>query len=77
MKRFLYAVGGLGLVSIVVIGILYARSPLSGTWSVSPFVPSATAPGMPAPIPTAAAGTLEGHTHEAKGLSRNKLLDSS
>jgi suppressor of ftsI len=60
MKRFLYAVSGVGLVSIVVIGILYARSPLRGTWSVSPFVPSATAPGMPAPIPTAAAGTLEG-----------------
>jgi suppressor of ftsI len=60
MKRLLYALSGLGLVSIFVMGTLNERSPLRGTWSFSPFVPSTTALGTPDPIPTAAAGTLEG-----------------
>jgi hypothetical protein len=59
MKRLLHALSGLGLISIFVMGTLHDRSPLRGTWSFSPFVPSTTAPGTPGPIPTAAAGTLE------------------
>ena len=32
MKRFLYALSGFGLVSLVVMGTLHDKRPLSGTW---------------------------------------------
>src|SRR5256885_1922461 len=60
MKRLLYALTGLGLVSIFVMGTLHERSPLRGTWRFSPFVPSTTALGTPDLILTAAAGPLAG-----------------
>ncbi len=65
MKQFLYSLSGLGLVSILVIGIAVSsaradskKSPLRGAWSFSQFVPATTALGTPDPIPTAAAGTF-------------------
>ena len=60
MKRLLYALSGLGLVLLFVMGALHERSLLRSTWSFSPFVLSTTAPGTPDPLPTAAAGTLGG-----------------
>jgi hypothetical protein len=65
MKKFLYSLSGLGLVSILVMGASVSsadgdkqKSPLRGAWSWSQFVPATTAFGTPSPIPTAAAGTL-------------------
>ncbi len=64
MKKFLYLFSGLGLISILVIGIAVSsagadkqKSPLRGDWSWSQLVPATTGFGPP-PIPTAAAGTL-------------------
>jgi suppressor of ftsI len=60
MQRLLYALSGLGLVAIFVMGTLHERSPLRGTWSFSAFVPSTTALGTPDLSLTAAAGPLAG-----------------
>ena len=64
MKKFFYLFSGLGLVSILIIGIAVSsaradskKSPLRGAWSFSQFVPTVTTLA-PEPIPTAAAGTL-------------------
>ena len=64
MKRLLYSLSGLGLVSILVMGAWvsntradHEKSPLRGTWSFSQFDPSTTLL-TPNPIPVTAVGTL-------------------
>jgi hypothetical protein len=64
MKKFFYLFSGLGLVSILIIGIVVSsvradneKSPLRGAWSFSQFVPTVITLA-PEPIPAAAAGTL-------------------
>lgn len=65
MKRLLYSLRSLGLISLLVMGASVSstradntKSPLRGTWSFSQFVPATTLLGTPTPIPVAAAGTL-------------------
>lgn len=64
MRKFLYLLSGLGLVSILVLGPSISpthadnNSPLRGAWSFSQFVPATTLLGTPTPIPITAAGTL-------------------
>jgi len=83
MKKFLYSLSSLGLVSLLVIGAGVSsthaenkKSPLRGDWSFSEFVPTTPAFGTPTPIPTASAGWLSidadnnftGHTVVNTGL---------
>jgi hypothetical protein len=83
MKRLLYSLSGLGLVSLLVLGTSASsthaennKSPLRGDWSFSEFVPATPAFGTPTPIPTASAGWLSmnednsfiGHTVVNTGL---------
>ena len=83
MKKVLYSLSGLGLVSLLILGTsassTYAenkKSPLRGAWSFSEFVPATPAFGTPTQIPTASAGTLfmqednsfTGHTVVNTGL---------
>jgi hypothetical protein len=65
MKKFLYSLSSLGLVSLLVMEAWVSsthaennKSPLRGDWSFSEFVPTTTGFGTPTPIPTASAGVL-------------------
>lgn len=65
MRRLLYALSGLGFISILIMGNAAsgtcgekASSPLRGTWSFSQFVPATLLLGTPNPIPITAVGTL-------------------
>jgi hypothetical protein len=65
MKRLLFSLSSLGLVSLLIMGASVSnasaenkKSPLRGAWSFSQFVPATTLLGTPTPIPVAAAGTL-------------------
>jgi hypothetical protein len=65
LKQLRSALGSVGLASILIVGTSGSsahannqKSPLRGTWSWSQLVLATSAFGTPAPIPTAAAGTL-------------------